>query len=157
MDAHNLDTRRHVDPTRGNPSSEKHEDPRSGPCGCPRSESGSPRLESRFPSFPRKTNSPFTINTDLPSGIPLAKIIVIEAFIQIIQRTDLSIGVGPAGTPSKHPYRAYYFAGNDNRDFLEARVTKPEIVIIASIQSPSVPYLLLWFSFWWKLIAMVFL
>jgi hypothetical protein len=76
-----------------------------------------------------KLTPPFSINTDLSLSIPLAEIIIIEVFIQIIQRTDLSISVGLAGTPSKHPYRANYFARKGNNTFPEACVTKPKIVL----------------------------
>jgi hypothetical protein len=58
--------------------------------------------------FPARHNrpeiTPLTINIDIPSDILLAEIIIIEAFIQIIQMTDLSIGVGLAGTSSKFLY-----------------------------------------------------
>jgi hypothetical protein len=37
--------------------------------------------------------------------------------------------VGPAGTPSKHPYRLYCFAGKDNKIFLGACATGPETVL----------------------------
>jgi hypothetical protein len=79
VDAHNLDTR-----DTWKPVSQRHENPCFELRDCLRFESGDPQSESRLLPFLGKTNSPFTINTDLPSGIPLAEIIVIEAFIQII-------------------------------------------------------------------------
>jgi hypothetical protein len=41
--------------------------------------------------------------------------------------------VGSAGTPNKHPYRAYCFARKDKSEFSETCVTKPESVLTASI------------------------
>jgi len=127
--AHDLYTRGHVHLTRGSPRPKRQEDPHFGSRDCPHFGIGDPRSESQFSPFSGKTNSLFTINTDLPSGIHLAEIIVIKAFIQIIQRIDLSIRVEAADSLSKYLYRAHYFAGKDHSNFLEACVTKPETVL----------------------------
>jgi hypothetical protein len=129
VDAHDLYTKRHAHLTRGSHVPGRHEDPRFRPRDCPCSENGDPWSESRFPPFSRKTDSPFTINTYLHSSIPLTEIIVIETFIQIIQKIDQSIGVKPTDTPSKHFFWAYYFAVKDSINSPEARVTKPEIIL----------------------------
>jgi hypothetical protein len=55
---------------------------------------------------------------------------VIKTFTQIIQRTNLSIGVGPAGIPNNSPYRAYYFAGKDKTNYLEACAAGLETILI---------------------------
>jgi hypothetical protein len=47
----------------------------------------------------KPTPPTFSINTDLPSGIPLAEIIIIKAFIQIIQRINLKHRSGTSCHP----------------------------------------------------------
>lgn len=72
---------------------------------------GRPQSEDQLPSYPRETDLRPYYKYPKTSRYKLAEIIVIKTFIQIIQRTNLNIGVRPTGTPSKPPYRAHYFAG----------------------------------------------
>jgi hypothetical protein len=82
---------------------------------------GDPRSEDQLPSIREKKKDTHT-NYKYPQTpmYTLAEIILIKAFIHILLKTDLSIGVRSAGTPSKHPYRSSLFCRKSPKNFLEA-------------------------------------
>jgi hypothetical protein len=61
---------------------------------------GRPRSEDQLPSYSGETDLHPYYKYPKTSRYKLAEIIVIKTFTQIIQRINLSIEVGPAGTPA---------------------------------------------------------
>jgi hypothetical protein len=79
---------------------------------------GDPRSEDQLPPYPREIDSHPHYKYPHTSRFTLVEIF--KALIHILPRTYLSIRVGPAGTPDKHPYRPSLFCRESTKNFLEA-------------------------------------